>query len=72
MIVSELIDFVVVPVTVTTAVPETAPVNPDMLAVTVVEPAETAVTSPEELTDATAWTLEDQVTKLVTFLLVEG
>jgi hypothetical protein len=50
-------------VTLTVAV---ALVDPLMLAVIVVVPADTAVASPEELTVATAGVLEVQVTSFVT------
>ena len=57
------------PVTVIVAV---APVDPDKVADMVVEPAETAVASPEELTVATAGVLEVQVTWLVTSVELVG
>jgi hypothetical protein len=47
-------------------------VNPGILAVIVAVPANTAVTTPEELTVATAGALEAQVTMEVTFSEVEG
>ena len=56
----------------TVAVLETTPVNPGILAVIVAVPANTAVTTPEELTVATAGALEAQVTMEVTFSEVEG
>ena len=52
-------------VTVTTALELTCPLYDVLLAVTVVLPAPTAVTNPEELTVATAETVDVQVTLLV-------
>ena len=59
------------PVTVRFAVELTEPAYPVALAVMIVEPALTAVATPEALTVATAGTLEVQVTELTTFC-VEG
>jgi hypothetical protein len=58
-----------VAVTVRVAVAE---IDPDMAAVIVVEPAPTAVASPEEFTVATAGALDAQVTWSVTFEEVDG
>jgi hypothetical protein len=55
------------PVTVTDAVADIVPPNPAMLAVIVVDPADTAVTSPLALIVATAGVFEVQLTALVTF-----
>jgi hypothetical protein len=52
-------------VTVTFTLPETGPANPCAVAVIDTVPAPTAVTSPEELTDATPGMAEDHVTWLV-------
>jgi hypothetical protein len=57
----------VVPVTVRAAEELTGPLNPVALAVMIVEPALTAVATPEELTVATDGVLEAQVTVFVTF-----
>jgi hypothetical protein len=59
------------PVTVRFAVELTEPAYPVALAVMIVEPALTAVATPEALTVATAGTLEVQVTGLVTFCVEE-
>jgi hypothetical protein len=59
------------PVTVKSAVELTGPAKPSALAVTIVEPAPIAVTSPVALTVATAGVVELQVTVLVIFC-VEG
>jgi hypothetical protein len=48
------------------------PLKPFIDAVMVVVPAETAVTSPDELIEATAGALEDHAAKLVTSFVVEG
>ena len=55
------------PVTVTDAVADIVPPNPAMLAVIVVDPADTAVTNPVALTVATAGVFEVQLTAFVTF-----
>jgi hypothetical protein len=55
------------PVTVRSVVEETGPANPAVLAVMIVEPAPTAVTTPEVLTVATEGVLEVQVTVPVIF-----
>jgi hypothetical protein len=65
---------VVVPAPVTVNVAELliAPENPCIVAVMVVVPAESPVATPVELTDATACTLDVQVTVFVTLLLLVG
>jgi hypothetical protein len=55
------------PVTVRVALEEVRPLNAVAVAVTVVVPALTAVTTPEASTVATAGVVELQVTKLVIF-----
>jgi hypothetical protein len=59
-------------VTVRTAVAESMPPNPGMLAVIVDVPADTAVASPEELMVATAVVLDPHDTRVVTSSVVEG
>jgi hypothetical protein len=58
------------PETVRVALEEVGPLNAVALAVIVVVPALTAVTTPEALTVATAGVVEVQVTKLVMFCTV--
>jgi len=60
------------PVTVSDAVAETTPVNPLMLAVIVVVPAETPVATPVALIVATPGTLEVHVTESVRSCWLEG
>jgi hypothetical protein len=60
------------PDTVSEAVAETTPVNPLMLAVMVVVPAERPVATPVELTVATAGALEVQVAESVRSWVLEG
>jgi hypothetical protein len=59
------------PVTVRSAVELTGPLYPVALAVMIVEPAFTAVATPEALTFATEGVLEVQVTALVRFCVEE-
>jgi hypothetical protein len=61
-----------VAVTVTVALELTLPVNPGMVAVTVVDPAETPVQSPLEFTITTEGELDAQVTVSVTSCEVAG
>jgi hypothetical protein len=72
MMASDTIAEVPVPVpdTVMDALPESGPLNPCAVAVIVVVPALTAVTTPEALTDATPVMAEVQVTWLVIFSVV--
>jgi hypothetical protein len=58
------------PVTVKAAVELTGPLNPAALAVMIVEPALTAVATPEASTVATEGVPEVQVTALVTFFVL--
>jgi hypothetical protein len=59
------------PITVKLALELTGPLYAIAFAVTVVVPAPTAVTNPEALTVATAGTVEDQVTPVAMFCVVE-